>query len=293
VAVLSQAVAQQQRRSWSSGIFVFWHLLSLDAPTVAVLWAWAFACAVRVRAAPAALAVLGLGTWLIYVADRLLDSRANAPRDALRERHRFHAQHRRAFLLTSGFAGAALLWLIVRDLAPAARRENAVIFGVFLVYFVFVHLIGSRFPRSLAVGLVFAAACAVPAWSRATAIPITWILSVALFAALCWLNCAAIHVWERADPQGRALHILVIAACLALAAAALAVACGTALRDPGALRLAVSVLASALLLLALHFDHRRITSRDGGRAAGATLSLRVLADASLLTPLLFLVPWRL
>lgn len=286
-------MAQQQRRGWSSGIFIFWNLLSLDAPTVAMLWAWAFARAVHVHPAAAAVTVLGIGTWLIYVADRLLDSRAGAPRDALRERHRFHAQHRRAFLVVAAAAGVALLWLIVRDLSPAPRREDAAIFGLFLVYFVFVHLIGSRFPRALAVGLVFAAASAVPAWSHVSAIPITWIASVALFAALCSLNCAAINVWEKPEPLGRARHIPVLAACVALAAAALAIACGTSLRDPGALRLAVSILASALLLLALHLDHRRMLARNGERAANSTLSLRVLADASLLTPILFLLPWRL
>lgn len=287
--VVFDVAAQQQRRSWSSGVFVYWHLLSLDAPTVAVLWAWAFARAANVHAPTSAIAVLGLGTWLIYVADRLLDSRSNAPRDALRERHRFHAQHRQAFLIASTIAGLAILWLIAKDLSPAARREDAAIFGAFLVYFLFVHLVGWRFPRSLAVGLVFAAATAVPAWSRASVISVAWIISVAIFAALCWLNCAAIHVWEKTDAQAR--HIPLLAGCVAFAALALAVACGTLLRDPGAMRLGTSMLASALLLLALHLDHRRRVGRDDA-AAGATLSLRVLADAALLTPILFFVRWR-
>lgn len=287
MAGVSQAITRQQQRSWSSGIFVFWHLLSLDAPTVAVLWAGAFARAAHLHAPVGALAVLGTGTWLIYVADRLLDSRAGAPRSALRERHRFHARHRRIFLMTAAVAGAALLWLIVSNLSPAARREDAVIFAAFLVYFVFVHLIGSRFPRSLAVGLLFAAAAAVPAWSQASKISVLWILSVALFAALCWLNCAAIHVWEKFDPHSR--HVALQAGGIALASAALAVAGGTALRDPGTLRLAASILASALLLFALHLDHRRLVRRDD---EGSSLVLRVLADASLLTPILFFVSWH-
>jgi hypothetical protein len=286
----SAPIAAKPRRVSLSGAFVFWHLLSLDAPTVAMLWAWAFARAAHVRASASDLAVLGIGTWLIYVADRLLDSRAGAPRDALRERHRFHAEHRRAFLIASAAASTVILWLIAARLPRTARREDTVIFAAFLVYFVFVHLIGSRFPRSLAVGLVFAAACAIPAWSQVAAISVTWILAVALFAALCWLNCAAIDVWEEPGPRARSWRIPAMAVSVALAAAGLAAASRTALPDPGELRVAVSILASALLLLALDLDHRRMERRDNGPG---NLSLRVLADSALLTPMLFLVPWRM
>jgi hypothetical protein len=290
MAAVSQVLVRQRRASLP-GVFVFWHLLSLDAPTVAVLWAWAFARAAHVHASASALAVLGVGTWLIYVADRLLDSRAGAPREALRQRHRFHAEHRRAFLIASAVAGMALVWLIATRLSAAARREDAAIFAVFLVYFVFVHLIGSRFPRSLAVGIVFAAASAVPAWSEVSGVAVTWILSVALFAAVCWLNCAAIHAWEQPGWPARQYHIPAMAVGVALGASALAAASGTALRDPPGLRLAGSMLASVLLLLALHLDHGRMRRDDDGTES-APLRLRVLADAALLTPVLFFVPWR-
>jgi len=292
VAVAAPVLTQHQRRASLPGVFVSWHLLSLDAPTVAMLWAWAFARAAHVRASSSAIAVLGIGTWLIYVADRLLDSRTHAPRAALRERHRFHAQHRRAFLVTSGVAAFAILWLVAARLSPTARREDAAIFAAFLVYFVFVHLIGSRFPRSLAVGIIFAAASVVPAWSKVTAVSGAWVLCVVLFAALCWLNCAAIHAWEQPEPAGRRSHIAPMAVSVAVAAAGLSAASRTALPDPGGLRLAVSILASALLLLALHLDHRRMAGREGEGAAKATLSLRVLADAALLTPILLFAPWR-
>jgi hypothetical protein len=285
VAIAVPVVAEQRRRASLPGVFVSWHLLSLDAPTVAVLWAWAFARAAHVHAASGAIAVLGIGTWLIYVADRLLDSRDGTARTALRERHRFHAKHRRPFLIVSGTAAVALLWLIVARLPATAWREDAAIFAVFLVYFVFVHLIGARFPRSLAVGVIFATASAAPAWSQAELVPAGWIACVVLFAALCWLNCEAIHAWE--ETRTRSLRVTTMAACIALAAAGLAVASWT---DPGAVKLAVCILASGLLLLALHLDQRRFARRADDDPA---LTLRVLADAALLTPILFVLPWRL
>ncbi|MGC2300913.1 MAG: hypothetical protein WA476_19055, partial [Acidobacteriaceae bacterium] len=74
VAPLPTVVEHSRSRRWV--VPVHWHLLSLDAPTVAVLWAWSFARAADVHPSGSALAVLGIGTWLIYVADRLLDARS-------------------------------------------------------------------------------------------------------------------------------------------------------------------------------------------------------------------------
>jgi hypothetical protein len=75
-----------------------------------------------------------------------------------------------------------------------------------------------------------------------------------------------------------------MALCVAVAAGALAWAANLA--HSGACRLDLATLASALLLLALDRDHR-------GSNPSSTLALRVLADAALLTPLLFVVPWRI
>ena len=82
-----------------------WHLLSLDAPTVAVIWALLLARVAGVRPAPAGLSVLGVGTWLVYVADRTLDGLAGRETTRLRERHLFYARRRRVMLLAAGGRG--------------------------------------------------------------------------------------------------------------------------------------------------------------------------------------------
>jgi hypothetical protein len=288
VAVAAPTLAvKQERRAGLSGIPALWHLLSLDAPTVAVLWAWGFAHAARVPLNAAATLVLGLGAWIIYVADRLLDGRAGAPRVDLRERHVFHARHRFALLIGAGCASMALLVLIVIALPPATRRDDAAIFAVFLLYFLIVHLPKARirFPRELVVGVVFASACVVPAWSQPGSPHTDLAVMAALFAALCWLNCAAIHVWEH---DGSGYLIPAGAACVAAAAAGLAGWAGP--EHGGAFRLVLAALASALLLFALDRDHRRALRKS---APPSALALRVLADAALLTPLLFVIPWRI
>jgi hypothetical protein len=91
----------------------YWHLLSLDAPTVAALWCWAFGRAARIRLAPWLPLALAMGTWLFYVADRLLDARLS-PEAALKERHRFHDRYRRWFLATTAPVALVLALLVAR-----------------------------------------------------------------------------------------------------------------------------------------------------------------------------------
>lgn len=284
------AVTQERRPLNLRSLPVYWHLLSLDAPTLAVLWAWSLARAVSAPVSPSALAVLGLGTWLIYIADRLLDGRARSLRSDLRQRHLFHARHRRAFLVAGALALVPLGWLIA-IMPAAARREDAFLFAVTAFYFAAVHLtrVRLRFPRELVVAMVFASASAVPAWSASTSAHDDLVWIVALFAALCWLNCAAIHAWEGAQPARRWSLVSTLALVLAAISATFMAA---AADHPSVFRLLAALLGSALLLLALDIDFRRARRRPARHEDLSPLALRILADAALLTPLLLLVPWR-
>lgn len=277
---------------------LYWHLLSLDAPTVAVLWAWSFERAAGEHTSLSALAVLGLGTWLIYITDRLLDARcAQSPlarRAELRERHFFHARHRRTLLAVALPAAAALLWLISR--MPAAdRREDAVLFAVAMAYFTCVHLAESRtrrwFAREVVVGLVFALATAVPAWSQTLGSRTHIVLLVLLFAALCCLNTIAIEVWEQGAKAPR-FPVLLAAGLLAISASALALSPQMHDSSTGALVLCAGL--SAMVLFSLDTLHRRRSTQSAAPDDSARwlLLVRVAADAALLTPLLFVVPWR-
>lgn len=75
-----------------------WHLLSLDAPTVAAAWSLGFAKAAGVRLPAWVPLLLALVTWVVYIGDRLLDARTALRTEQvhqLRQRHLFHWQHRR------------------------------------------------------------------------------------------------------------------------------------------------------------------------------------------------------
>jgi hypothetical protein len=263
----------------------YWHLLSLDAPTVAALWCWAFGLAARLWLAPWLPVALALGTWLFYMADRLLDARLS-PEASLQERHRFHDRHRRWFLSVAAPVALALALLIAR--IPRSLIKSYCVLGILsLLYLGLVHLpAGARgrslayFPKEFVVALLFAAASALPAWDearrRAMEMPRhhPLLLLCPIFAALCWLNCVAIEDWEQ-HRGGRRIQWLAVLTIAASSGAFFK------LMNRPTRSLAVATILSAAIFLALNRCQLKATGR------------RIAADLALLTPLLLPVAARL
>lgn len=293
--------AQESRPSWSPSADLAqpsrlpwlerWHLLSLDAPTVATVWTWFLARSAGVHLAGAALTqakatllAMFLAVWILYAADRLLDARAAARgRESLLEaRHRFHARH--AALFVAGLVAASLLLtaVLLRMPRPVLREYIALALAL-TAWLAAVH--GSsrpaRLPKELAVALFFAVATALPAFYRGAARG--WLFSVTLcFALTCAANCFFLLRWEsmrRALPMHpsaavalRLLQRLAPALLVACAATGLALApLGTRSFPP----LACAISVAALLVL------------DRFRQSLAATTLRALGDAALLSPLAF------
>lgn len=263
-----------------------WHLASLDAPTVSIVWSCAFAWVAGVHLEPWTALLLACGTWTVYIGDRLLDTRRalHTPAiDDLRERHYFHWRHRHALLpIAAGTATIAAL-LILRLMPLAVCKRDSVIAAAALAYFSGVHS-PARLPewmrpilsKEFLVGVLFTAGCVAPTmshlhWKLATNWPV--LICVLFFALLAWLNCAAIETWESSE------HRRIISSC---AAALIAVGVIVALvflrgHDHSSALLATGSL-SALLLLRLDRMRHRI----------APVTLRAFADLVLLTPAILL-----
>lgn len=287
----------------------FWHLASLDAPTVAMVWSLAFAWVGRVRLPLWVPLLLALATWSVYVGDRLLDAVAGlrAPaRHVLRERHFFHWRYRRALLPMAIAAACAAAGIILTFMPPVARARDSVLAAAALMYFSGVHSgrnarqFPLKWPRSFTgkeflVGVLFTAGCVLPAWHRphTVAVPgstlwVFWIPAV-FFAALAWLNCSCIAQWEsmieprpsrfgstgdslsnRQPKPSATFHASILLACLGSFCAAVGAA-----SHPRAAALLAAGATSALLLALL----------DRSRARFSALALRTAADLVLLTPL--------
>lgn len=267
-----------------------WHLASLDAPTVAVVWSLAFAWAAGVVLPVWVPVLLALVTWSAYILDRLLDARSGLRTrqfSQLRRRHTFHWRHRRILLPIAAVAGLAAAILLAVRLPLIARTPDSLLAAATLAYFSGVHS-RRRAPRwfrpilskEFLVGLLFTVGCAVPAFTRlrasAPAATAPFLAILAVFAALAWLNCHAIARWEARSASPRT-GIPLRAGLLALAALCLALLTGLA--HPRFALLLAAAAASALLLALLDRIRQRLTP----------LTLRAAADLVLLAPAFLLL----
>lgn len=267
-----------------------WHLTSLDAPTVAVVWSVAFAWSGRVALPLWLPVVLALAAWSFYIADRLLDARSGLADGAnskspspslLRPRHHFHWKHRRIFLPIAVLAAAVALGLVLHSMPIAARARNSVLAAAAVAYFTSVHSPGLlrsmriRLPKEVLVGVLFTLACSLPVWTRMAhrellAVPIL------IYMALAWLNCLAIETWESRDRTRSFIFPGLLT--LTVTAFSASAAC-FALHQPRPALLLGAAAVSAAFLAALH------RCRD----SFAPTALRASADLVLLTPLALLM----
>jgi hypothetical protein len=286
---------------YAPAVLGFWHLTSLDAPTVAVVWALGFAWAAGVRLPAWVPALLALVCWAVYIGDRLLDARAalrSGQTSSLRERHLFHWRHRRILAPLAAFSAGAAVWIVAAVMPIVARERNSVLAAAALVYFARVHSkahlapdaqlpsLGQaefqfRFPaifpagfpvKEMLVGILFTTACVLPSWFHAVAASSSLIAPAIFFAALAWLNCHLIESWE-----SDAVSFEFAPGLLGVAGQVLAAV--LAASQPRTAALLAAGAASALLLALLNRLRSNLTP----------LALRATADLVLLTPLVLLL----
>ena len=267
---------------------LWWHLLSLDAPTIAGLWCWSFGHAFGVSLPWFGVVTLCLGTWCVYVADRLLDGWNKKSDVTLRERHIFYLCYRHLFLWALTAAALPLAYFILVRVSARVRKDDLLLALIGCLYFSTIRtsLAQKWIPKEIVVGVLFAVATALPCWSR---LPTNhaWMLACSIiFAALCCWNCVAIQIWEDDRSAVRTevfphtvtswagRHLRPFAICLAVLPAAMSIfspAVGIQIL------LASCSLSGILFLLMDHY--------------GASLqarTMRIGADLALLTPLMWI-----
>ena len=264
-------------------------VLSLDAPTVAALWQRLFARAFRVQLAAGVTALLALVVWLIYVADRALDTLKVPARGAEAARHIFYRRHLWAFAVPFCAGLSLAAWMALMQLDVRTFRHGVILLLAVGAYLFAVHKLArgrNWLPKEMLVGVLFALGTCFPVWERMPkGLPL--LAPYLIFTVLCWMNCAAIEFeeWKRLRHQkfgtphpwtvwmGRHFAVL----CLFIGASALSLLVfGT---GHTTWQLVTSELLSALAFGAIW--HK-----------GETLSIdrfRVLMDVALFTPALFLL----
>lgn len=259
---------------------LYWHLLSLDAPTVATLWTWFIARTNHVSLPASSLVAMTAAVWMLYAADRLLDTRGESA-DVLEARHHFHYRHSTTFLV--GIGGASVLLAATLPSIPSeAIRLYLVLGGMVFGYFVIIHASQSahRLPKEIAVGVCFAAAVFIPTVAREPSLRAVLLPPALLFATLCSLNCLFIFVWEHptgAVPPPHPVTAVMLTRLPTLTAIAGGIAALFAIFDhrvPWPIAMATTL--SCAVLLMVHFSRSHYDKP----------TLRILADLALLTPAL-------
>ncbi len=259
---LSDILGAMEKRG-RTPVWLWMNLLSLDAPVVALVWQWFLARCYPSVLLPAGQVVLGLTVWAIYLGDRLLDVRHPVAGVETR-RHTFYREH-----------GAIARWLLISVLSADVLvtflwlRPAVFVNGLLVAAGVTVYL--GAFPigriqgvwKQAAAAFLFAIGVFLIAWTG-TAQPLRTLgWPAAAFYVLCIENLLLIEGWERDHGIARGWIWMAVFSVLCLV-----------MRDsPWYLAIA----ASSAGLSALAFWGGRL-SQD---------ARRVLADAVLLSPLLF------
>ena len=299
-----------------------WHLLSLDAPTVAALWTVFIARCSHLHLPWTEPAAMFLAVWMIYAADRLLDARNTDahpldihPLDAapcasdLEPRHRFHYRYRTAFRTAILLASVTLAALLLR-IDPNSLHLYVLLATLLATWMILIHInprthsASRRLPKELAVGIFFPAAVFIPTLARTAPAPsaihflgiaATWIRptllpSAVLFAAVCTLNCLCLYAWEHPTPRQQTLP------SIQRPQPHWTTRWGTAHLTQLALSLLVAAtiasisraLPVALPALACSLATSALFALNLFRRRLSPIHLRAAADLVLLTPILFL-----
>lgn len=262
-------------------------ILSLDAPAVVLLWQWLIARSVAQVPSAAEAAVLASSVWLAYAADRWIEGWRLSPGAIRTHRHRFHQRWRWPIAA----AWAAVLGLDL-TLALCALPRVAIAGGLVVLVPVIAYILSHQFvhrdrswrpPKEACVAALLGAGSVVFVAGRPGVSPGGLAVPLALFALLCFSNCALISVWEdevdRSHGQTSLALQFVRAAELSrrlpwIIAAASLVAWVFVPRAEGP---AAACAAASGLLLGLV---------DRMEARAGRVLARVLADVALMTPAL-------
>jgi hypothetical protein len=262
-------------------------ILSLDAPAVVVLWQRLIAGSASVNVSAAEMFVLGCSVWLAYAADRWIEGWRLSSENIRTHRHHFYREKR--WLIVA-------FWIAILGLDLSAAfcglSVTEIKAGGFMLLPVVAYLFSHQLlhrnlrwrpPKEVCVAVLLGAGAALFVACRPGADLLHMAIPLALFAFLCFSNCALISVWEKEVDRSHGQTSLAIqfpgtiafSRALPCVLSVLSVVAWLA-AVPKAGPAAASATVSSILLVLVDLAEARI-----GR-----ILARVLADLALMTPLI-------
>lgn len=269
-------------------VWLYPNLLGLDAPAVAVAWQWLFAESFGIHLPPVFHLILGLSAWCIYLADRIHGVFSGKNPEKGTERRRFTFRHIHLLLLMLVVATAANIFLIARHVPLHLIFSGLATASLLAVYYAIrlkcTSRIRSIIPREILCGMLFSLGCAITphAFGAGKHHPIAFWIAIGSFGIACSAACILISVWERdedlaVNDSSIATNHSNTGMWMRLALPLLLLPCIPAVIF-GNWHIYASVALSLLCLLMMLHLQEQLSKRQ----------LRVLADAVLLTPLIFI-----
>lgn len=269
-------------------IWAWPNLIGLDSPIAAICWQAMFARISGVDLPWFIHLILGFSTWCIYLADRISDV-IRAPQPALTSRHRFTQNHFRKLISLLIIISICNLALISRFLPHKLLIYGITTLGLvgiyYLIRFTRLRKIITLIPREIICGMLFSIGCTIApyayasnAWNQNP----TLFIPVIMFGCVCSVSCILISAWEKeadflsADPSIATTHSYFIPHLATTLTSLAAVSFGLAFIFHW--QAMISITTSTIALGYALRNENRISP----------LNLRILADAVLLSPLIFI-----
>jgi len=269
-------------------------VLSLDAPSVAIVWQAILSYVCHVRLLYPRQLILSLSIWLAYVADRWIEANRLEFAQIQTKRLMFYRRHRVSVLSIWIPLFFYDLYLGFHDLL-----KHEVMIGLYLFIAVALYLfshqwfhrhISWRLPKEICVALLFGTGVGFFIGLDPNCSFSVLCFCITLFTVLCFINCSLISIWEDSVDKTQGQQSLAqqynfyhhIGRNFPLWYAVI-VGFSLFFCDGTVRQFALSVFLSSLGLKLIDYYQPRY-----GRAWA-----RVMADAVLLTPLVFILYWRI
>ncbi len=179
-------------------VWLWLNLLSLDAPLVALVWQDFLARCYPTTLHPQGRAALGLTVWAIYLADRIIDvSHAATATESMR--HRFYRHHRTVAKALFALVILTDLLITLTWLRPTIMNNGMLVSAGVIAYLAIFPLTrwGAPASKKPLAALLFTAGTFLIAWTGIGQ-PIRHLaLPAAAFCALCLGNLLLVGRWSR------------------------------------------------------------------------------------------------
>jgi hypothetical protein len=243
---------------------MFLNVLALDAPIVAIVWQHFLAENFKIVISTSETASLFFTVWFIYLLDHFFDSLKGF---YTTQRHLFVARNQKITIVMMLFTFTTSIYLCF------TLSKTLILGGLILVIFICIYLLLVHASiasikirnncKELLVGIGFGTGVALPVIISNIEIEI-WLPAVLLFCLLCWLNCRMIDIWESNRNSLSKIDLVLISFVFFLMCI-----CQTPI-----------LITAAITIICLF----QINKFAGSKKPEIS---RVLADVSLLSPLIF------